>query len=65
MPISQSAIAQQAAALRKVEPAAKPPPARQPESGLEAALRKGEHALQMTHHSAGLAHGMNRKGLES
>lgn len=42
MPISQSAIAQQAAALRKVEPAAKQPAQRQPESGLEAALRKGE-----------------------
>lgn len=57
MPISQSAIAQQAAALRKVEPSAKPPAARQPESGLEAALRKGELVLQMTHHLAGLAHG--------
>jgi hypothetical protein len=42
MPISQLAIAQQAAALRKVEPAQKQAAARQPESGLEAALRKGE-----------------------
>ena len=42
MPISQSAIAQQAAALRKVEPVQKQAAARQPESGLEAALRKGE-----------------------
>lgn len=41
MPISQSALAQQAAALRKVEPAQKQPAAAAPASGLEAALRKG------------------------
>lgn len=43
MPISQSAIQQQAAALRKVDPAQKQAAvARAPESRLEAALRKGE-----------------------
>ena len=42
MPISQLAIARQAASLPKVDPAAKQAPAQQPESGLEAALRKGE-----------------------
>lgn len=41
MPISQSALAQQAAALRRVEPAQKQPAAAAPVSGLEAALRKG------------------------
>lgn len=41
MPVSQSALAQQAAALRKVEPAQKQPPSAAPASELEAALRKG------------------------
>ena len=42
MPISQTALQQQAASLRRVDPAQKAAPAaRQPDSGLEAALRKG------------------------
>ncbi|PRW45719.1 hypothetical protein C2E21_5938 [Chlorella sorokiniana] len=53
MPISQTAIAQQAAALRKVELAAKQPAARQPESGLEAALRKGLERFKFEDATAG------------
>jgi hypothetical protein len=48
MDISQAATAQQAASLRRVEASECQPAARQPESGLEAALRKGEWAARAT-----------------
>ncbi|KAI7845303.1 hypothetical protein COHA_001145 [Chlorella ohadii] len=65
MPISQSAIAQQAAALRRVEPAAKQPAQRQPESGLEAALRKGLERFKFEDATAGEEDGNTTGGFSN